>query len=377
MGITPTGYEADTLETVIARLEARIRALTGIPTLDVRDPNGLIANIFLPAAEEIASLHALAELVYNAPDPRRSTDQSYAIVAALRGVARKEASIGKHPGISFVFSALVTGTIARGAVRFYPQGQPENVWINSDALTIPAGGTYLIAVESELAGASKILLAGSTIVKAAAPAQLTSITVATNATQGTDIELESTWRQRSDLAIRDEQTKVGAKLEAIAGVVAARIVETPGFINAIIDDNAGAVANDVIAQTIFDSKAQGVLTTGALTGTAINVVGESIPVYFDRVVVLRAYAAVTVRAPNNVSQAALKAAMRAEQPKQSGLPLVWSKLNKAAAATEGVLDVTALTIGFTAGPTASVNLLASPIQRIDLAVADIAVTVTA
>lgn len=374
--ITSTGIEVDTFETLLARYETRLRALTGIPTLDVRDPAGWIANVALPLLEQIASIHELAAIIYNAPDPRRSTDQSYAIVAALRGVTRKEATVGKHVGVTSVFSALVSGSVLRGSIRFHPTGQPENVWINSHSVVITAPGSYAIACESEETGSSKTLIAAAAITILDGPVQLSSITVPTTATAGTNLETENVWRNRSDQAIRDEQTKLGAALEAIAGVVAARVVESPGFVRVIVDDNGGSVANNVIAAAILETKAEGVITTGILSGTAVDSEGVTVLVLFDRVTVLRAYSLITVKAPAGTSTSAVKAAMRAAQPKQSGDPLVWSKLNAAAALVVGVIDVTSLTIGFAAAPSGATNLLAAANARIDLALADITVTVT-
>lgn len=376
-GVTPTGFEAETFETLLTQLEAELRELFGLPTLDVRDPHGVLASIYLPLIKRFAALWELGEIIYNSPDPRRSTDQAYAIVAALRGVVRKTPKVGKHEGVSMSFSGAVGDTIDRGAIRFHVQNQPGNVWINSEDTTIGAPGSYLVPVESELPGSSKILLAAAVVEIVDAPTELTGITVPTTATPGTDLELESNWRQRSDLVIREEQTDLGRSLETnVQGVNSARVIETAGYVQVVISDD-GAVPNATIAEAIQRYKVQGVLTLGAIATTIVTDDGESVQVRFDRAASTPVHVIVSVKAPLGASVSAIKDAIRAAAPTKAGSPAVYAKLYAAAATAPGVTDVLSFLTGLTDPPVGAVNLEADTDSLLTIASGDIDVTISA
>ena len=376
MTVTPTGYQRTTFDELRARVQTRLRALLDKPNLDLGDPSTFIGSLYLPALEELASLDEVLEIVANVHDPRRSTGQSYGAVALLRGVQRKPATRGTHPGVEMAFSAPVPGNIVRGSIRFHPEGQPSNVWINSNDQTIGDAGTFLLAAESELPGADKILPKDAPITILSGPEQLTAIAVPSDAKAGTDLEKEAAWRARSERAISSEQPRLGRYLEeTIDAVISARVLEFPGQIRVIVDDGGGNVADNDIAQAIYDGKIEGTTTIGALSGTAIDADGFPIVIRFDRVEVVRAYCDVTVRAPEGASVTAIREAIRGQQARIAGERLVWSRLFSAAHSVEGVTEVLQLTIGTTPAPTGSVSLIASATQRHDLALEDISVTV--
>ena len=177
-----------------------------------------------------------------------------------------------------------------------------------------------MTTESELPGSDKILNESASIEILEGPSALIAVTIPDGeAVNGTDLEEESAWRSRADAAIDGEQTKVGSAVEGVQGVISARVIETPGYIHVVVSDGSPAGAdNDQIAQAIYDAKCQGVITQGAESGEAINELGEAIVLYFDRVVIVEAFASVVVEAQNGASVAGIKQAIFDAQPTVSG-----------------------------------------------------------
>ncbi len=370
-GVTTDGYNRKTFEDLLTSIETRARELLGAPNLDIRDPDGFLANMYLPLIEELDRQEELNEILYYILDPDRSTNQAYAAAAALRGTPRKPATIGTHPGVTMTFDDAVAGTIARGAVRFQVEGQPENTWMNSEDFLIGGAGSYSVAAESELTGSDKILLDGATIEILDGPDELTAIAVVADATPGTDLEDEVTWRLRTEAAIKEEQTTVGAALDDLPTVLGSRVVETPGHIRAIVND-AGTTPNNTIAQTILDNKAQGIITLGDLSGTAVDEEGADVTIYFDRVSTRPIYVAVEVR--GSASPTAIKNALIAEVPQTSGVALVWSDLYVAVKGVAGVTDIVFLRVSASDPPTGTTNLTPGVDENFSLSAADIDVT---
>lgn len=356
-GVTANGFEKETFNTLLDRLETRARAVFGAPDLDVRDPKGALGATYLPMLEQIAELWELAEAVYNAPDPNRSTGQAFAVVGALRGVKRKAATIGTaEDGVDMTFSGAVAGTINRGDIRFNVDGQSNNIWINSNDITIPGAGTYEVASESELVGADKILQQGATINIIESPAELTGISISADAASGSDLEEESAWRSRAEAVIDSEQTALGAAVEEVDNVISATVIETAGEVQVIVYDN-GAADDDEIAQAILDNKCQGVVTTGVQSGDAIDENGDTVTMNFDRADELNAFATINIKTNSSYSVAEVKAALQSAQPTRVGQEAVWSKLNSAVDGVAGVDDLDELFIGISASPTQEVNIV--------------------
>lgn len=370
MGLTADGFEVESFEDKLARIEARLRVTMGAPNLDVRDPEGFIASLVLPLVEEFVGLEELLQIIFYAIDKNRSTRQSFAAVASLRGVDRKPAEIGTHPGVSMAFDAAVVGSVDRGAIRFHPQGQAENVWINSEDLAIGGAGSYSIAVESEIAGSDKVLLEDATIEIVGGPSQLTGITVPSNATAGTDLEAEAVWRERAEQAFTTTRTPLQRKLEDdVPGVIAATVIERPGYVHVIVNDG-GLVDDDVIAEAILEAKAQGAVTQGDIIASA-----GGVQVRFSRDTQTQLYAAITVKAPLGISETDLKAALIAEVPTTPGATLIWGRVYAAAFEVRNVEDVIDLKISTKNPPLTSENITISGVSRFVLSAGNITVTV--
>lgn len=374
-GVKPTGFKAKPFSVIQEETQTDARSAFGSETLDTISPEGFLASIYQPLNERLDQLWKLAEIVYNAPDPRRSTGQSYDVVGALRGVTRKPATRGVHddPGVTMTFDGAVAGTILRGTIRFHPEGVPGNVWINSTDFTIGGAGDYVVVSESELVGADKTLPEASTITVLEGPSALTGITVPAGAVGGTDIEAEVTWRVRSEAAIDETQTPVGAAVEDVPNVSTARVIETPGYIRVVVNDLATPAADDDIAQAILDAKCAGVVPIGDESGDAIDANGETVPIAFDRAESLRATATATVTSAAGYSATAIKSAIQSAQPKLPGETAIWADLFCAARAVDGVDNLT-LVIALHPGAESIQDLPAGVDQLIEFDDADITVT---
>ena len=364
-GLTSLGVKVKSFEDVLNSLEERARAASQQPDLDVRNPDGVLASIYNPLAEELAELWQLFEILANVTDPDRATGQSYAAVAALRGVRRKAATIGTHAGLLCTISGTGgSGQIFnRGDIRIY-SGDVSNVWINSANIEVPTDGTFSVAFESELAGADKQLTTGSAVEILSAPASVQSVTIPSDGVRGSDLEFESSWRVRSDKAVSPERSSVGGAVEAISNVIAARVYEQPGKIRVVVNDSITAADSNAIAQAIWDSKSKGVIPQGQESGVAVDAFGESVTVYFDRILEVEPYVIVTLTAPSGVSTQAVKSAIASKYPKAAGLPLVHSKLVSAVQAVNGVDEVLTITIGRDPSPTIQGSLNASVSEQL-------------
>lgn len=375
-GVTVNGFLPKTFSILRSEVQERARGTLGLPNLDLSDPAGFVSSLYLPLLEQLAEVWAVGELVYNAPDPRRSTGQSYGVVAELRGTPRKVATRGTHPGVNITFDGAVPDTIRRGAIRFHPEGDSSNVWMNVSDLTVSGAGVRVIECESELTGSSKFLNEDAPIEILDGPSQMTLIEIPSDANAGTDLESETAWRQRSERATDPTQTRVGSALEALDGVVSARIVESPGYITAFVDYPEGTIADNTIAQTILDAKAEGVQTLGVLSGIATDGNGDAVNVRFSRVASVSTYVQVTVFSPTGASTTAIKDAIIAAGPKRAGDPLIWSKVNGAVSAVPGVEDVRVLLIRRETATFGTTNVIYAQNERCDIDPADIAVTVS-
>lgn len=370
-GVTDDGFVRKTFDTLRQEAQTRLRASLERPDLDLIDEDSLIANIYLPALEQVADLWELAELVYNAIDPNRATRQSFEAVAALRGVPRKTPQVGTTDATIFNFSGAVAGTLARGAIRFYPESEPDNVWINSEAFSAASAGAYVVAAESELPGANKVLAQGATIEIADGPDALTSITVPEDATAGGDLEPEVTWRARANRVIQATQTRVGRAVEDVTNVIAARVVETPGFIQVIVNDSGTPAEDDAIAQAILDTKLEGVVALGSASGQAVDSEGELLTVNFDRVATVRLYVICEISSARGYGETAVRNALKASVPLDSGSTWIWSKASGAVTAVDGVDDLITLKIGTFNPPTQELNIPANTLEVLTLADGDI------
>lgn len=370
-GVTPEGFRKKSFNVLLEGLETAERTSLGAPDLDIKNPAGFLASVLLPVVDLAAELWDLGEAVYNAPDPQRSTGQAFAVVGALRGVARKPAETGKCISVTH-FSAPVAGAVYRGDVRVHPAGEPENIWINQEDFTVVLPGAKILTLESEIPGSSKVLEPGDTIVVLEGPSEISLINIA-DSSPGTDLEDLNTWRDRATEAGSDTASKVEAFVEDVTGVAGARVIETPGYIQTVVNDD-GASDNE-IAQAIYDSKAQGVQTIGAESGTALNSKSEEVTQNFDRVVRVRCYISVAIFAPNGYSATDLKNALLLEAPTASGKDAIWSKFFAAASGVLGVTDISSLGLGTSASPTGTVNLTASDLQLLEFAADDIEISV--
>ena len=373
-GVTDEGFVRKTFDQIRQEVQTDLRASLERPDLDLADEDSLIANLYLPAMEQLADVWELAEIVFNSPDPKRSTRQAFEAVAALRGVARKTPQVGRIDSTIFNFSGPVGGTLDRGAVRFHPEDEPDNIWINSDAFAVPSAGAYVVAAESELPGETKQLSASAIVEIVDGPETLDSITVPEDAVPGRGLEPEVTWRARSEREINAEQTLVGSEVEEIANVIAARVIQTPGRIRVIVNDTETPADNDEIAQAILRAKLEGVITLGSESGQATDDRGELQTLYFDRASTVRLVASCTITSAKGYSQTAVRDALRAVVPLESGGLLVWSKAFASVSSVDGVDDLVSLQLGIFPFASQEINIQAGESEVLTLAPGDISFT---
>lgn len=383
-GVTASGFNAKTLEEIKADLESALRA--GIsPNLNLASssPVGQLVGVFADASR---ALWELGQAVYTVTSPDSATDAGLENVAALTGTVRKAATKSR---VTCTVD-LDVGIYPAGSLVAHPEGSPEDRFVSVASVTSGGGATSAV-FEAEETGPVQAL-AGTLTVIAEPLNGFNSVTNPLDAELGSDAESDAALRVRlqreKSLPGTGTASAIRAAVSAIPGVQYARVVENatdetnaegvpPRSFHVIVFDGAPpAVANNVIAQTIYDNKGLGVLTFGALSGIAEDGDEQSTQ-FFSRVQSLDLYLSFDlVTDANYPGDAAFKTAIAewADANIEIGETVVKAQLIGAAMGVPGVVDVTSLLIDSVSPPVLSVNFPIGSAQIANISTGNITVT---
>lgn len=142
-GVTPEGFVVDSITTTLAQLTAAFQAIFG-PDINL-DPDTQDGQVVGILAQAINSLALLAQDTYNNPNPDSASGVSLSRLVKLNGIARiaglftfNTAQCGGTEGTIIVAGSLV---IAQGT---------NNVYQTMATVTIPAGGSVNVAIQSSI-----------------------------------------------------------------------------------------------------------------------------------------------------------------------------------------------------------------------------------
>ncbi len=355
--VTATGFERQTLADLVESTTTDLRARISTKlSLTERTVSGNWQQIL---CARLDLLEQLAEECYNAFDVDSASDDRMRALAIATGVPPRQPAKGRVTQ-TVVTSASFAGAAA-GDLVAHVVDEPENRWVNRDAVDAGAG-TSSVVFDSEDVGATYRATAGTlTVIADGGVSGWTSTTNPADAKPGTDDEEIEALRLRRELGVSAGGARtrgaIRAKLINLDGVLSAEVFENttsltdangipPKSIRAVVWDGSPAGADDDdIAQAIFDHKAEGILSEGDQSGTAVDPEDSSLhTVTFRRATASAVTVAVEIQSDTGVSSDDVIAAIQAAMPVRVGEGVLFNRLAASVFQVGGVDDWVTFTI---------------------------------
>lgn len=381
-GLTPTGFETKSVETIKAEIEAELRSRIS-PALNLA-ADSVIGQIVGTIASQLGQLWEVASETYASQYPDSANGFSLTSVAAITGTKREAATKSTVEATIDVDA----GTYAIGDLVAHVAGDPTARFVNAVEV-VSAGGTEDVMFESESTG--PVRANAGTLTQIATPVSgWNSITNAVDAELGSDEESDSALRSRreTELAARGSTTADAIRVDILQldGVDSAAVYvnDTDATdVNGLLPHSIEAVVEggdqDEIAETIYLSKAAGINTNGSTTRTVVDSQNISHSIKFSRPTVKTVYLDifVTVEGDTYGGDDAIKEALvdYGDETYAVGDDVILSKLVAVIFGVSGVLDVTSIEAGFSITPSGTTNLTVGVRELADLDTARITVTV--
>lgn len=369
-GVTETGFEAETTDTLKTAIEDELKIAFG-NAFNVRPTS--VAGVFVGiVAKKLADLWDAAEAIYGSQYPETafgaSLDQLGLLTAAQRLPAtRSEATCGVTgtPG-----TVIPTGSRIRNS-------DTGTFWRLQEAggdVTIPGTSATTGTFESEDFG--EILgIAGSLDTIDTVISGWDSVDNAADAELGRDIETDAAFRLRRALLLtaqgKGTLDAIRADVLAVDGVLECQVFENitlvtdsdnvPGKAFEVVLRQGTAVSAD-IWQAIWDSKPAGISAYGNTSGQATDSLGNSRDVAYSQATEIPIYVAVTATTGTGFGATAtgvdaIKAAITAYgDARVIGDDVIKQALQATPFDVSGVVDVPTLKLDVYASPTATSNV---------------------
>lgn len=379
-GVTPDGFVIKPLATIQTEIEDQQRAdIDPGLDLDARSAQGQINGIMSAA---FAELWEVGLASYSAAYPDSANDASLDNVSSITGTQRSSTTKTLVENVSVTLNpnaALPAGSVANIA------SQPNARFVS--LVTVPAdinGGVFLVDFEAETAGATVVAIGQLTEI--AEP--VVGWTAVNNLTAGiTGEETESDPELRIKRSAELEgggSTNVNSiranLLGDVAGVIDAAVFEndTDDVVDGIKPHSVRCILrggnSQDIAQSIFDTKAGGIATTGAIQTDITDSQGILHPIFHDTSTDVNYFLDATIAVDpltfdtvNGVTDMEAAVATYVNDLNIGG-DVVVDQVRCALLSITGTLDVTSLLHGFGA-PSVSTNLPVDPDEK---AVSDVA-----
>ncbi len=316
-GVTSTGFNRPTLQELIALFEADQHSEIS-PTLDV-STDSLVGQLNAIYARQLDIAWEGVETAYHGFDPDRAEAFLLVALAKLTGTEKRAASASQVE-LSCVLDA---GTVLVAGTHFaHVIDQPDNRWTPREDFTAPSTGPHVVPFVAEQLGPTEAAAGTITVIATTVVGWSDPVTNPEPAIPGRVADDDATLRQRRE----DQLTRAGAStVDAIrADLLGFQDMESvtmfenvtdvtdveglpPHSFEAVIYD-AGLLANDAIAQVIYDTKPAGIRAVGDASGTATDENGNTHSVPFTRVTELDVWIVFTiVQRDDYVGDAAFKA----------------------------------------------------------------------
>lgn len=389
-GVDTTGFIAKSFDDIKTEIEESVLLIDPEADLSSEKPWGQIVGIF---AERERLLWELAQEVYVSGSIKQASGFSLSQLIANFELARKGATKSTVPAKMNIDAGA---TVPAGAV--FTTSDPDARFLLTAPVTNGGGAPADFTETAEAESFGPVRANAGTLTEIATPvAGLNSVTNDVDATLGQLSESDAKFRERRRLERNQfgsaTVSHIRAALLALDGVISATVSENPLSVSAdglgpyeieavVYDGAAPTVADDDIAQAIWDSKRVGQPTAGTTSGTATDDEGKNHVVNFSRPTVLDVYLTYQVSIDRT-----LFPSDGAEQIKQAladfgdatykqGDDVVLHKLDCEVIDIAGVLDIEARYVGLAAAPTQTTNLIVGRREIADIDTGRIVVNVT-
>lgn len=382
-GITAEGFNIKPT-TVILQEIIDEQLATIDPSLDT-SPDSILGQINGIFANQLAVLQELIQTSYNGMNPDAAEGAQLDALAALTGTIR----LASTRSTVTCACDLDNATVLPAGSQINVSGQPTILFELIEEFTADADDIFDLEFQAVSYGPVAANSGTLTVITSAIPGW-NSVTNATDATLGTDLETDTALRLRRKalLTLRGGSTldAIRADVLEVSGVQSVDVFENvtmvtdslmlpPKSFEVVVWDGAGEDAVDTeIAQAIWDSKPAGIETYGSDSANATDSRGETRSINFSRATPLDLYLDYTLVTnslwPGDaLGKAAIKAAVVAKgltylQLGQDVTALVFRAIPLTIA---GVEDVTSMRLGFAEFPVGTTNLT---VGTREIAVAD-------
>lgn len=368
-GVTSTGFNRKTTQDILTSIQTRqLSTISDKLDLSAVTPMGQNNGII---ADELAQAWETLEICYHGFDPDAAEDFLLTSLGKLTGTPRRAASYS----LVTLSCTLDSGTVLTSGVQFAAvDGNPGSLWTPNEDYTASSTGAQDVVFRANTTGPVSAN-AGTITVVHTSHTGWTAVTNAEDATPGRVADSDPTLRQRreSQLAAAGSSTvdAIEADVGALDGVVSVRCFENitdttdadgipaKAIEVLVFDGETPAVADNVIAQAIWDSKPAGIRTYGDESGTATDAKGESQTVYFNRPTSVPIYIDITVETgAGYVGDTAVKEQIVAQGAAFYGVgdDVKARQLDSVVFGLTGVEDVTVFELDTTASPSATANI---------------------
>ncbi len=385
-GVTADGYVVKPLATILDDINDQQRAnIDPLLDLDARSAQGQINAIFSAA---LAELWELGQASYNAAYPDSANDASLDNVASITGTTRSpntKTTIADVLVTMEANKALPVGSVANLS------GQPNARFVTLvEVPSNPAGGTFPVDFEAETAGATSVVIGQLDEIAEPVDGWL-SVTNPVQGITGGETETDAQLRvRRIDELEGGGSTNVDAiradLLQDVTGVVDAVVFEndTDVIVDGLLPHSVRCVLRggdpQDIAQSIFETKAGGINTNGAIANTVVDSQGIDHTIRHDVATEQVYYLIVTVNVDPQLFDTgagvdAMKTAIATYvNALNIGGDVLVDQVKCAILEIAGTLSVPAFAHGFAPVPTSSVDLVVSNVQYATSDVANLGIT---
>ncbi len=375
-GLTDAGFTRKTLEEILAEIEDSERTNIS-PTINTSSAS-VIGQVNGILASKLAELWELAEDVYHSQYPDSAAGEALDGVSAITGTVRQGAT---KSTATLTLGLDATTTVPAGSVASVA-GNPEARFVTLADVTSVGAGNYPAEAEAEEAG-PVVANAGTITVIETPVAGWNSVTNAEDAIEGQDEDTDSALRIRREEELQAAGTSpvdaLRADLLRVEDVTSVTVFENTNDVeneDGMPGHSFEAVvvggADQDIGDRIWAAKAAGIESHGTTTVTVEDAEGGDHEVQFTRPTVMDVYLEVDVSIDDDLypvdgdDQIAQALADFGDEQLAVGEDVIVSRLVAAVFQVEGVVDVVAIRLGFSASPVGTANLTIESRELADL-----------
>jgi hypothetical protein len=380
--VTPAGLEIKTVEQINNELGAQQKAEIDATLNTAADsPIGQLNGIF---ASQLREVWEVAKVAYDGFNPDAAEGFLLEKLSALTGTNKRPAS---KSTVELDCDLDISTVLLKDTHFANVTGDPDNRWTPTNDFTAPSNGVHQVQFRAEFAGAVTANAATITEINTAVSGW-NSVTNVDDATVGIEADTDPILRQRredelratgsatvdairADILVDDDVLQCNV-FENDSDTVDASGLPPKSFEVIVFDGTPPVLTNDQIAQLIWDTKPAGMQPFGLESGVATDSIGFFHTIFFSRPTEREIYLEIDLDI--NISSgyagaAAMKDAVVLLNSTKLlvGRDVIANDITAVGQGFSGIIDVTAVRLGFSASPVGLVNLVIGPreLARLD------------